>query len=149
MVDNTLVKEEQGSAGAAKIKQDENCFVFTDFKTFHIRAEKSKEHDLFDCPVCKAKFSDKGALVSHFQAHTKSDLISVTDKTKLPKCMPYQCEQCKEQFSQATELAQHVLARRCSKPIKPYQCNICDKFFGLEASLRQHKKLKTHGRKET
>ena len=146
-IGDLTVKEEQETI-KSETKRDENCFVFTDFKTFYIRVERIQEQEMFECAVCKAEFSDKSTLISHLQMHTKDQLVSVTDKSKLPQVKPYQCEQCKERFSKSTELAQHITARSCKKPIKPYQCDICGNYFGLEASFKQHMKLKHTGEKK-
>ena len=81
---------------------------------------------LFECDVCRKKFSTKYVLASHVKA----------EHLGLKKS--YVCPLCGQNFTQKNSLRQHAAVHT---GVRPYVCDICGKAFSYENVLRGHRLL--------
>jgi KRAB domain-containing zinc finger protein len=81
---------------------------------------------LFECDVCKVKFSTNHALKEHMSRHTDT--------------RPHDCNICQKSFRQLSCLSRHLTTHSDEKR---YQCDLCTKKFSQMAYLKSHKRSHT------
>ncbi|KAK9887811.1 hypothetical protein WA026_000126 [Henosepilachna vigintioctopunctata] len=116
---------------------------------------KSHSEELFNCPICNRKFSDKEDLSMHAQAHGNENHNKVscrfcktifTSKDMLVEHLEnqcggrkYGCSFCGKKFIRPHEKVKH---ERIHTGQKPHVCEVCGKGFRVSYCLTLH--LRTH-----
>ncbi|WAR18111.1 ZNF91-like protein, partial [Mya arenaria] len=110
--------------------------------TQHIRVHTGEKP--FECKICGAKFSQKGAMSGHMaNMHTQTyffNIISVylssADTTSsIEKKGSHICQFCRKLFPSKWKLTQHI---RVHTGEKPFECKICGAKFSQKGTLRGH-----------
>ncbi|XP_074654748.1 uncharacterized protein LOC141908550 [Tubulanus polymorphus] len=91
----------------------------------HVQAKHADS--LFECNICKQKFSLKQNMKNHVRVHSGEK--------------PYPCNFCGQTFASQTTCKRH---ERSHTGERPYKCNLCGKTFGRHFVLMKH--LKMHAR---
>nr|KAG5702586.1 hypothetical protein BaRGS_003746 [Batillaria attramentaria] len=91
------------------------------------------------CPMCRAQFEDKRALIEHAAEHARQPTAPRLSNR------PFKCQTCWKAFSAKEKLQRHLLCHGDDES-KPLECEVCLKRFMNNSALACH--LKTHSEKK-
>ena len=114
----------------------------------HINCGLIPSSKLFQCGLCKGKYSSRKSLVHHVKAlHNKMRIDNPTSITE-PKCSDdvsqelskekHICQYCASTFDTLDLLSSHLLKHHSSSNLA---CEFCDKTFILFAKLETHRMI--------
>ena len=83
---------------------------------------------LFECEICKSRFSSNVAMKEHMARHTDT--------------RSYQCPVCNRLFRQNSCLRRHMVTHSSETP---FDCPICHRKFSQQIYLRSHMRMHTGG----
>ena len=122
----------------------------SDTSSHNIDKTQVQKNKLFNCSVCKSRFSQEFSLKQHEEAvHDRNFECTICDSSFSQKSAlhqhcesvhknneNYKCELCNKGYQTKEVLRVHMDSVHEGK--KPYECNLCDKIFTVNSSLKQH-----------
>lgn len=92
-----------------------------DFYELEGHLKTHSDQNMYECPYCNSRFSQKGNLITHIRTHTKEK--------------PFKCLICDFAASQKVNLQVHI---RTHTKEKPFKCSVCDFSTAQKCNLIAH-----------